>query len=53
MIHVLLYISDSTAEKFVIGAIQGLIGCVILYFWLRRNKKKEKKHYVPPLCECE
>ena len=45
MIQVLLYISDSMGERFFVGAIQGLIGAIILYFWLRHNKKKEKKQY--------
>ena len=51
MIHIILYISESMGEKFFLGAIQGLIGCVILYFWLRRTKKKEKKQYEKELKE--
>lgn len=43
--------SDSMGEKFFIGAIQGIIGAIILYFWLRRSKKKEKKQYENSLKE--
>lgn len=51
MIQVLLYISDSMGERFFVGAIQGLIGAIILYFWLRHSKKKEKKQYEKALKE--
>ena len=51
MIRLLLYMSDSMSERFFVGAIQGLIGCVIAYFWLKRNKKKETKRYKKELKE--
>jgi hypothetical protein len=33
------------SERFFVGAIQGLIGSILVYLWLKRSRKKEMKHY--------
>lgn len=45
MIQVLLLMSDSMSERFFVGAIEGLIAAIIMYFVLKSRKKKEAKQY--------
>ena len=49
MVNYLLATSSSLGEKFFIGAIDGLIFAIIMYFVWKRREKKEKKQYVEEL----
>lgn len=31
------------SERFFVGAIQGLIGSILVYLWLKRSRKKRNE----------